>query len=239
MGVERYLRERFLDADAFAAACGIGADELSALIERGLAPRPAYVIDEAGRMRSFVFGEIESPGAPAGRWFNRRSTHWVARARDALAAHDGDANAASDALQARFRGAYLQALRESHAIDGPIPGFVDGAGHFDEASFDAEFASIWRHFLEGTYGLCVADPQDEAHIVAKEAAQARLTSLTANGTRRDYAGDEKARVRDLIARYETLSMPFSPAEYARSSRKRLIEDVRGALSNECGATSNE
>ena len=223
--IETYLRERFLPAEAFAQACGVGEAELSQLIERGLAPRPAYETDGEGGMRSFVFGTLPAPGVPAGRWFNPHSTDWVARAREALAAHEGDATAAMAALMTRFREGYLRALRDSHASDGPIPGFIDTGGGFDDKAFEAGFADIWRHLLEGTYGLCVAQPRDEAHIVAKEAAQARLTQLTGNGTRREFDADSKRVVFTLIAKYQALSMPFSPAEYARSSRKRLVEDM--------------
>jgi len=223
--IERYLRERFLPANAFAQACGIGEAELSQLIERGLAPRPAYETDGEGGIASFVFGTLPAPDVPAGRWFNPHSTHWVAQAREALAASDEDANGAAALLRSGFRQRYLAALRASHIADGPIPGLGDAAGDFDEATFDAQFPGIWEHFLAGTYGLCVADPSSEAHIVAKETAQARLTLLTTNGTRRDFSDGEKATARELIARYESLSMPFSPAEYPRSSRKRLIEDT--------------
>lgn len=222
--IERYLRERFLPADAFAQACGIGEAELSQLIERGLAPRPAYETDGEG-IASFVFGTLPAPGVSAGRWFNPQSTHWVARAREALASRDGDAQAASALLRSGFRQRYLSALRASHAEQGPIPGLGDTAGNFDDAAFDEQFPGIWEHFLAGTYGLCVARPSSEAHIVAKEAAQARLTRLTANGTRHDLSDGERAAARELIARYASLSMPFSPAEYPLSSRKRLIEDM--------------
>jgi len=222
--IERYLRERFLPADAFAQACGVGEAELSQLIELGLVPQPAYETDDEGRITSFVFGTLPAPGVPVGRWFNPRSTHWVARAREAMAACDADAQAASALLRSQFRQRYLSALSASHVVDGPIPGLSDEAG-FDEAAFDAQFPGIWEHFLAGTYGLCVADPSSEAHIVAKEAVQARLTLLTENGTRRDFNDGDKAAVRQLVARYASLSMPFSPAEYPRSSRKRLIEDM--------------
>ena len=223
--IRRYLRERFLTAYAFAQACGIGESELSQLIERGLVPRPAYETNDEGGIASFVFGTLPAPGVPAGRWFNPHSVHWVARAREALAASDGDAQDASALLRSDFHQRYLSALRASHAEQGPIPGFSDAAGNFDEAAFDEQFPGIWEHFLAGTYGLCVAQPSSEAHIVAKEATQARLTHVTANGTRRNFSDREKAEVRELIGRYEVLSMPFSPAEYPRSSRKRLIEDM--------------
>jgi hypothetical protein len=34
---------------------------------------------------------------------------------------------------------------------------------------------------------------------------------------------------DVIAAYEVAAMPFSPIEYAQSSRKRLVDDLRARL----------
>lgn len=223
--VGRYLRERFLDAPAFAGRCGIDEDALSRLIASGLAPGPSYGVDAAGTMHSLVFGAVEAPGAPAGRWFNPSMAPWVARGLATLDAHGGDFAAAVAALESSFRTGYHAALLAVHAGEGPIPGFADADGRFDETAFDAQFPSLWQHLLAGTFGLCVTDPIDEAHIAAKETVQARLTHLTGNGARRDFREAEKATVRALIERYRRLSMPFSPAEYARSSRKRLVDDL--------------
>ncbi|MDI9239517.1 DUF6058 family natural product biosynthesis protein [Lysobacter sp. LF1] len=223
--VERYLRERFLDAPAFAARCGIDEPTLSRLIASGLAPGASYEVDDAGTMRSLVFGAVPSPGAPMGQWFNPSMAPWVARGHDSLAAHDGDVAVAAASLQARFREGYRVALQAVHAEEGSIPGFADAQGRFDDAAFDTQFPSLWQHLLAGTYGLCVAHPLDEAHIAAKETVQARLTQLTDNGSRRDFSDAERTAVRGLIARYQAVSMPFSPAEYHRSSRKRLVDDL--------------
>jgi hypothetical protein len=222
--VAAYLDDRFLRADAFAAHCRCSREELASWIAVGLAPAPAYRVDSAGTMHSHVFGAVVAH-APEGDWFNPYATCWIGRARVVLADCGGDARVAAGVLHARFRDAYREALRDSHAVEGPIPGLSDEAGQFDEVAFDEQFPGIWEHFLAGTYGLCVAQPSSEAHIVAKEATQARLTHVTANGTRRNFSDREKAEVRELIGRYEVLSMPFSPAEYPRSSRKRLIEDM--------------
>lgn len=222
--VAAYLQERFVGADEFASRCGSSREELASLIALRLAPAPAYRVDATGTMHSHVFGAVAAQ-APEGEWFNPDACTWIAQARDALAACDNDATRAAERLKACFRDGYVQALRASHAMEGPIPGLHDAAGSFDEAAFHAQFPDIWAHFLAGTYGLCVAQPSSEARIVEKETAQARLTHLTANGTRRDFSDDEKTAVRGLIARYRVLSMPFSPAEYPRSSRKRLVDDM--------------
>ncbi len=227
--VARYLGERFLDAASFAAHCGIELDELERLIATGVAPGASYDVDAAGTMRSLVFGAVDAPGATKGHWFNPDMQAWVMRGRAALAAHGGKVEAAVASLQADFRAGYGDALRAAHAAEGAVPGFTTVDGSFDETAFEAQFAALWQHLLGGTFGLCVAHPVDEAHIVAKEVAQARLTHVTDNGSRRDFDDAEAALVRDLLERYAALSMPFSPAEYARSSRKRLVDDLRDAL----------
>lgn len=81
-------------------------------------------------------------------------------------------------------------------------------------------------FFNGTFGLCVADPSNGAGIVRKEMLQERLTAVTKNGS---LAAPSTLSKRDLLALiddYAGAAMPFSPAEYARSSRKRLVDDLR-------------
>jgi hypothetical protein len=41
----------------------------------------------------------------------------------------------------------------------------------------------------------------------------------------------KSELLQLIDDYAISSMPFSPAEYERSSRKRLVDDLRSAVAN--------
>jgi len=43
------------------------------------------------------------------------------------------------------------------------------------------------------------------------------------------SAEGKARMGVLIDQYAQASMPFSPLEYARSSRKRLVDDLREKL----------
>lgn len=222
--VSSYLQERFLDADSFARACGVSTETLARWIAQGLVPAPAYRVDASGTMHSAVFGAREAQ-APEGQWFNPHATAWVRRVRHALATCGDDPMTTAQLLRSGFREHYLRALRDLHVSEGPIPGLVTAVQEFDEAAFDTQFPDVWHHFLAGTYGLCVARPTDEAHIAEKEVTQLRLTAATDNGTRRVYSADEAAVVRRLIARYVDVSMPFSPVEYASSSRKRLVEDV--------------
>ena len=227
--IESYLREHFLSAAQFAECCDVASDELTALVADALVPGPTYRVDAEGNMHSLAFGTIPTAGAPAGQWFNAHGANWVARARQALTAHAGDRGNAALALKEDFHDRYRAALVAEHEAHGPIPGFVDQDNRFDFAAFEQAFPGIWKHFLAGTFGLCVSEPVSETRIAAKEATQARLTRATDNGQRRDYSPTDAEAVRRLIDRYVETSMPFSPAEYPLSSRKRLVEDVLPCL----------
>ncbi len=81
-------------------------------------------------------------------------------------------------------------------------------------------------FWDGTFGLCVADPSTGAGIMKKELLQARLEQVTDDGTNPVPKRIAMAELLQLIDAYARAAMPFSPAEYERSSRKRLIDDLR-------------
>jgi hypothetical protein len=115
-------------------------------------------------------------------------------------------------------------LRDSFADDGaPL---ADGL----RARTDA----AWTHFLNGTFGLCVANPISEAHIAYKEVLQEKLTAQSDNGTRTLFAPPEVAPLLELVDAYAAASMPFSPVEFGRSSRKRLVDDLRPKLQHAAG-----
>jgi hypothetical protein len=53
--------------------------------------------------------------------------------------------------------------------------------------------------------------------------------LTANGSDACPPSISQSELLQLISSYASSAMPFSPAEYARSSRKRLVDDLRPAV----------
>jgi hypothetical protein len=220
--IDEYLHRYFCDEATLAFDCGIAVETLREMISAGMVPGPAYAVAD-GCIVSHVFGEMDAMGAPEGRWFSPSNAAWLRRALAAMAERGrGDA---TDALRARFKHEYGAALRASHANEGPLPGFTCADGNFDEQSYETAFGTVWQHFLAGTFSLCVCDATDEARIAEKECLQMRLTEATGNGAKLAYTASESKAVQHLIERYLLASMPFSPIEYARSSRKRLVEDV--------------
>jgi Family of unknown function (DUF6058) len=219
--IDAYLHRYFCTAATLAADVGISTDRLNKLIASGLVPRPAYSV-ENGEIVSYAFGTMAAADAPQGAWFSPANAGWVRRALGVVAEHG---NNAADRLKTRFQNAYREALRRSHASEGPLPGFALADGRFDDDAYDRSFDTVWEHFLAGTFSLCVANAIDEARIAEKETLQLRLSAATENGEKSGYDAAESAHVRSLIERYLAASMPFSPIEYARSSRRRLVEDV--------------
>lgn len=206
--LDRYLGKHYLNADAFAQACDIAVDELHDLIRRELIPRPSYVVRD-GTLTSYVFGTLPAPGSTDGQYFHPGMAPWVAKAR-----HDLVTNGVEGAGE-RARSTFIDA-------------FVTALGELDK-SLHRLADSAWEHFQQGTFGLCVANPVDALAIARKEVLQEHLTVATQNGAKRSFDAAEIAIVRELIDDYAAASMPFSPIEYPRSSRKRLVDDLLPAV----------
>jgi hypothetical protein len=219
--LDRYLAHYFLTAEQFAARCGVELDELRDLIRRKLVPAPSYVVRD-GMVLSYVFGAMPAPGSSAGEYFHPAMSVWVVKARHTLAAHGADG--AQERARRLFTDDFAIALRELNTTQYRLTDAFDDSGRPLTAGLNARLESAWEHFLHGTFGLCVANPESASEIARKEVLQEQLTALTNNGAKRTFAPDEAASVHRLINLYARASMPFSPIEYSRSSRKRLVDD---------------
>jgi len=184
------------------------------------------VVTKDGALRSCVFGELPAPGAKPGSYFHPAQAAWIARAR--LAIFGGGIEDAEARLRDRFTQRFGAALASHHRSTWRMSDSFDEGGHA-LPGLEARTASAWQHFLNGTFGLCVANPLSEAHIAHKEVLQEKLTSLSENGARTRYAPDEAAALRELIDAYALAAMPFAPPEYPLSTRKRLVDDLRAAV----------
>ncbi|CAM2069740.1 DUF6058 domain-containing protein [Sulfidibacter corallicola] len=86
----------------------------------------------------------------------------------------------------------------------------------------------WSHFLDGTYGLCTRSglPED---IASKEAAILIIEEWIKQEPNRDAEKETLRRAVDLL---DEASAPFAHHERARSSRHRLVNEVRRIYSLE-------
>lgn len=224
--LDRYLRQHFMTADAFASHCGIERDELADLIRRQLVPAPSYVVRD-GMLESFVFGALPAPEAAAGEYFRAEMAAWVAAVRHDVSTHGIEG--AQQRVRKMFADPFIASLRSSNATVYRLDDAFDANGAPLVDGLEARVASAWEHFLGGTFGLCVANPGSIHDIVRKEVLQEQLAALTDNGAKMAFAADERRALLTLIDAYASSSMPFSPIEYPRSSRKRLVDDLRARL----------
>ncbi len=86
---------------------------------------------------------------------------------------------------------------------------------------DAHLQAEWQHFLDGTYGLCTRTGLPE-QIGAKEAAVIVIKEMC----ERVLTINEIEALHHAVNQLDAASAPFAPHEVARSSRRRLIDEVR-------------
>jgi len=83
-------------------------------------------------------------------------------------------------------------------------------------------AQEWQYFLQGIYGLCTKTglPED---IAAKEFAVIQINELIDNP---ELSHSELAKLENAVNLLDSASSAFAPHERSRSSRHRLVDDVR-------------
>lgn len=222
-----YLSQYFLNSEQLATACGLSSDGLSRLVEDELIPAPSYVVSESSVISSFVFGRMEAKGSTDGRYFHPSTSVWVNKAISAISEF-GQAGARIE-LKRQFAGNLKAALAEFDKSIWRLRDAFTDDGAVMEEGLQARIDSIWEHFLKGTFGLCVAKPDSERAIAHKEILQEKLTELSENGKRESFSEIEAPELLALIDDFAEAAMPFSPVEYPKSSRKRLVENLRARI----------
>lgn len=207
MSLSGYLHAHFVDKPKFAVLIGIPVERLDRLVADGAVPQPTYTCTGSS-IHSAVFGEIPVEVELHGEFFRPECLKWAKIA--VQASPGGEREAVEAQLSAELKDALHRQGVDSEAIPPMIQDYLP---------------SFW----DGTFGLCVADPSTGSGIVEKELLQERLKRLTENGRNPAPQGITKAELLALIDAYAQAAMPFSPAEYARCSRKRLVDDLRVAI----------
>jgi len=231
--LNHYLEQYFLNEVQLTRAGAMHSDELDALIHHRLVPAPSYVVTKAGKVWSFVFGEMAAPGATPGRYFPSSHLIWIDRARHAIAC--GAPENTKARLKSRFTTNFATALATLNLSTWRLPDSFDDHGAPIDGGLLVRTDAAWGHFLNGTFGLCVANAMSEAHMAYKEVLQEKLTQISDNGRQTAFSPQLAQATHDLIDAYAAAAMPFSPIEYASSSRKRLVEDLRANIHRAAGA----
>ena len=192
-----YLNRHFLTREQLLLASGIDGAQLDAWTEAGALPRPSYRIRLDLACDSFFGGHAEQHTV---EYHARGAAAWIG----ALATRSCEPYAL---FARRYREALAALPLRCH--DPKL-----GAG------LDAHIAQEWRHFLDGTYGVCTRSglPED---IAAKELAICVIRELTEGDAPVDLA-----RLSQAVDLLDRAASPFAPHERARSSRRRYVDEVR-------------
>jgi hypothetical protein len=207
MNLLDYLNRHLLTREQLLARAGIDDARLGELQERGMLPRPSYRLRLDIACDSFFGAHAENHAID---WYAHGTVAWAGL----LEALDGPQQA-FHMFADRYRRRLAQLAADGlHMDEGTLAG---------EAHIEAE----WRHFLDGTYGLCTRTglPED---IAAKEAAIARIRALTGLGARQGLDEGERQKLAAAVDLLDRVSAPFAPHERARSSRRRWVDEVRAA-----------
>jgi hypothetical protein len=218
-----YLAKHYQNTEQFAASCGISPAQLRELINQQRIPEPSYIVTEQSTLISHVFGEMNASSSKPGQYFHPANRTWVALA----VSSSGMVN--SNDLKIRFLNNMRYELEKLDKTLFRLPDCFADDGSVIPDGLARRTEPLWDHFLKGTFGLCIANPITECEIARKEILQEKLATLSENGTKSHFTESEKNDMLRLIQEYADASMPFSPIEYPRSSRKRLVEDLRNRL----------
>ncbi len=224
--LQNYFDHYFLSATEVALALDINVAACDELVAHTLFPAPSYVVREQ-RLHSVVFGEFDAIGLADAQYFHRDMLAWMRHALGLLT--QLDLTAARDLLEHTFEHEFKIALQHLHLTCWALPDSFDENGQAIEAGLAARCEKNWGYFQAGIFGLCVAHPVSAAAIAEKEILQEKLIAISQNGTRSDYQTKEINALLEVIAQYENAAMPFTPLEYPRSSRYRLVEQLRRGL----------
>jgi hypothetical protein len=224
--LDAYLDRYFLTDVKFAELCELPVGKLRELVDLRLVPAPSYVVADSV-VKSYVFGEMTAKHARDGRYYRAAGKVWVERA---LAELGGAPNGKTyERLRNAFASNMAAALADLNASTWRLADSFRESGAINETGLATRLDSMWTHHLCGTFGLCVADPESETSIARKEVVQEKITVLSENGTKSSFTIAEARSLLPLIEEYAAISMPFSPVEYARSSRKLLVDNLLVAI----------
>ncbi len=210
----------------FAAACHCTEADIDTLIQAQLLPAPSYVVTEDARICSAIFGEMDAAETDVGEYFHPANTVWYNKAQQAIAQHGGQG---AQVFKQDFTQEFIDAITKLNATLWHVHDSFTNDGAVIHAGLQARADLTWQHFLLGTFGLCVANPTSATTIALKEVLQEKLIALTDNGSKIIYSAAEAKDLLPLVDDYAQVAMWFSPAEYPRCSRKRLVDDLRPHL----------
>lgn len=186
------------------AVSKVSEQELRAYQEQGVMPQCSYKLNFCLKSDSFFGEHCEEQNIA---YYAKGYSSWLAVIQSLNT---------TDKIYSAFENRYIKAIynlkEKGHASGNPKI----------NSDINLHIKEEWTHFLNGTYGLCTKSglPED---IAAKEFAIIEINELCIEDSLDQEKLNKLIRAVNLL---DTASSLFAPHERARSSRRRLVDDVR-------------
>ena len=207
MELIRYLSDSYFTEEQLLAVSGIAQGELGALQQRAMMPRPSYRVRIDVNCDSFFGAHQEHKQLD---YYARSYASWIG-----LLQSLGGEDDAFRVFAERYRARLVQLKAAGLCTDNPKL----------NAGLDAYLREEWRHFLEGTYGVCTKTglPED---IASKELAATIIREIIGKPAGQALSTRDRVCLTLAVDLLDTASGQFAPHERERSSRHLLIDEVR-------------
>jgi len=204
MNLMKYLNERFYTRKELVEISGISEVQLTDFQNRLVMPLSSYNLSLDISCKSF-FGEHSR--SEQIEYYSRGYISWLG----ILHSMKNTENAYN-----LFKERYMSTITKLAQN-----GFVAREKKLNAGLHD-HIKEEWKHFLSGTYGLCTKNglPED---IASKEVAISLINELL---DKENLSEIELAHLDKAVTLLDSTSSDFAPHEYQRSSRYRLIDEVR-------------
>ena len=204
MELIQYLNDNFLTKNELTKLSGISGSQLIEYQTQGLMPLASYKLKLDINCDSFFGPHDESHKV---EYYAKGYTSWMGIIRSLQT---------KELIYAEFTRRYIETIdglkKNGHeTVDPKLNDNIHN--HIEEE---------WGHFLNGIYGLCTKTGLPE-NIAAKELAICEIKELSDNNQLGDVELEKLTRAVDLL---DNASSLFAPHERLKSSRHRLIDEVR-------------
>jgi len=204
MQLINYLNKYFLTRADLLRLSATSENEFELLQRKKLMPASSYKLTIASNCHSF-FGEHNTQQTI--EYYSKGYTSWLNFLQSI-----NDNNDAFRVFSTRYKQKLIELKRLGLvSLDAKV-----------NAGMDLHIKEEWRHFINGTYGLCTKSGLPEC-IAAKEVAILIINEIIVNDNLSD---DDIERLTQAVNLLDSASSLFAPHERENSSRERLVNKVR-------------
>ena len=223
----QYMDKHFVEENKLADTLKISTSKLLKYTELGVIPSYSYHIISENLVETVVFGKLQIEQGITGKYYSKSVQHWFNKAQKVVDHYPSDQ--IRKQLQNRFQLEYTQQIKQLPKLTQLFPELFDDHGTLIEAQLKNKAEQTWNDHLNGSYGLCVVNPNSVSAIIEKQIAVRRLASVTDNGNKQKFNSAQLAEFLVAAEEFDRVAMPFSPADYPLSSRKRLLDEIKTKL----------